>query len=106
MLLLSSYFSPNNYRGISKIGKAEQGQLLWYIFASKKKRFLSLLSLNHCFDFVLYSSAYTCPYIDYSNRTYEILCHIYDQYTNVTITLTCLDFGAYRWYGRFINKTI
>ena len=138
MLLFSAYFSPN-YRRIPNVGETEQGQLLRYIFASgKKKRYLSLLSFNHCFDvtvenlhcqisirlndcrnvtvnfggatFRTISSnihrLYACPYIDYSNGTYEILCNIYDQYTNVTITLTYLDFSAYRWDGRFINKTI
>jgi hypothetical protein len=49
---------------------------------------------------------YSCPYVDYTNGTYDVICKIYDNYHDITIRLMFLDFGAFRWDGFMLNETV
>jgi hypothetical protein len=50
---------------------------------------------------------YACPYTDYVNSTYDIVCSwMTAGCYNVSVVLLYMDYGAYRWDGVFINATI
>ena len=50
---------------------------------------------------------FACPYIDYEDGTYDIICQTnVDIQHDITVTLTYIDYGAYRWDGVFFNQTL
>ena len=50
---------------------------------------------------------FACPYVDYTNGTYDILCLTNTGYRHdITLILTYIDYGAFRWDGLFINDTL
>lgn len=50
---------------------------------------------------------YTCPYIDYANGTYDVVCpSVTSSCINISVTLTFLDFGAYRYKKASINRIV
>ena len=49
---------------------------------------------------------FECPFIDHENGTYDVFCEFHDECYNVSVTLTFIDFGAYRWNGLSINKIL
>ena len=50
---------------------------------------------------------FPCPYVDYANGTYDVICQTYCGLKyEITLILTYLDFGAFRWDGIFINDTL
>jgi hypothetical protein len=47
-----------------------------------------------------------CPYDDYTNDTYDVICKMYDTCADVSISVTYVAFGAYRWDGQFVNFNV
>ena len=61
------------------------------------------------FRTVVHSDHYlfACPYVDYTNGTFDVICETNTGFRhNITLILTYLDFGAFRWDGVFINDTL
>ena len=49
---------------------------------------------------------FECPFIDYENGTYDVICQFRDNCHNMTITLMHLDYGSYRWNGLLVNQIL
>ena len=50
---------------------------------------------------------YSCPFIDYVNGTYDVICKLYDsKCCNISVTLSYMDFGAFRWNGNYIGSKV
>ena len=49
---------------------------------------------------------YACPYNDSMDNNYIITCVMYDPCTFITIHLTYVYYGAYRWDGVFANDLV
>jgi hypothetical protein len=47
-----------------------------------------------------------CTYVDYANDTYDVICKMYDTCADVSISVTYVAFGAYRWDGQFVNVNL
>jgi hypothetical protein len=47
-----------------------------------------------------------CAYVDNADDTYDVICRLVDECANVSIHLTYVAFGAYRWDGAYINRLI
>jgi hypothetical protein len=48
----------------------------------------------------------TCAYVDYSNDTYDVICRLYNACADVSVHVTYVNYGAYRWDGEYINKIV
>ena len=49
---------------------------------------------------------YACSYVDHMNDTYDVICTLFDSCAYITIHLTYVNYGAYRWDGVFINELV
>ena len=49
---------------------------------------------------------FSCPFIDYFNGTYEVVCRLYEECHNISILLSYIDYGAFSWDGNLIAKTL
>ena len=49
---------------------------------------------------------YSCPFIDYFNGTYDVVCRLYDECHNVSIVLDYLDYSAFRWDSKLMEQLL
>ena len=49
---------------------------------------------------------YSCPFIDYFNGTYDVVCRLYDECHNISITLTYINYNAFRWDSKLVTKQL
>jgi hypothetical protein len=47
-----------------------------------------------------------CAYVDHANDMYDVVCRLYDTCNDVSIYVTYVAFGAYRWDGVYVNKLV
>ena len=49
---------------------------------------------------------YYCPFIDHFNGTYDVVCRLYDECHNVSITLNYLHYSAFKWDSKLIAQSL
>ena len=49
---------------------------------------------------------YSCPFIDYFNGTYDVVCRLYDECHKISIVLDYLDFSAFSWNSILQKKLL
>jgi hypothetical protein len=53
-----------------------------------------------------HSHRQVCAYVDYVDDIYDVICRLYDACADVSVHVTYVNYGAYRWDGEYVNKIV
>ena len=49
---------------------------------------------------------YSCPFVDHFNGTYDVVCRLYDECHNISITLSYVHYGAFKWDKYYLGMSL